>query len=84
MEVFKKNPGVNAEIHGHTCWIGSDAYNQGLSARRATAVINYLVSKGLDQNRFSMVGFGETKPIASNETRDGREMNRRVEVLFTK
>ena len=84
VEVFKKNSDLKAEIHGHTCWIGSDTYNMGLSARRATAVINYLVSQGLDQNRFTMIGYGETKPIASNETREGREMNRRVEVLFTK
>jgi len=84
VDVFKKNRALNAEIHGHTCWIGTDAYNQGLSERRATAVVNYLVSKGIASDRLSMIGFGETKPAASNETQKGREMNRRVEVLFTK
>ncbi|MDH3391546.1 MAG: OmpA family protein [Desulfobulbaceae bacterium] len=84
VEVFNKYPDLNAEIHGHTCWIGTDAYNQGLSERRAKAVVNYLVSQGIDQNRLSRMGFGETKPIASNKTQKGRETNRRVEVLFTK
>ena len=84
VQVFKKNPDLNAEIHGHTCWIGTDAYNQGLSERRATAVMEYLVSQGIVQSRLTMIGFGETKPTVSNETQEGREQNRRVEVLFTK
>jgi OOP family OmpA-OmpF porin len=84
VQVFKKNPELKAEIHGHTCWIGTEAYNQGLSERRATAVVNYLVSQGVAADRLTMKGYGETRPIASNETREGREQNRRVEVLFTK
>ena len=84
VEVFNKYPDLNAEIHGHTCWIGTDAYNQGLSERRAKAVVDHLVSQGIDQNRLSRIGFGETKPIASNKTQKGRETNRRVEILFTK
>ena len=83
-QVIKKNSDLNAEIHGHTCWLGTDAYNQGLSERRATAVMEYLVSQGIAQNRLTMIGFGETKPIASNNTQKGRETNRRVEILFTK
>ncbi len=83
VDVFEKNRELKAEIHGHTCWIGTEEYNQGLSERRATAVIDYLVSQGVDRSRLTMVGFGETKPAASNETQKGREMNRRVEVLFT-
>ena len=83
VEVFKKTPDLKAEIHGHTCWMGTEAYNQGLSERRATAVINYLVSKGIAKERLSMKGFGETKPATSNETKEGREYNRRVEILFT-
>ena len=78
------NLDLNVEIHGHTCSIGTDAYNQGLSERRAAAVVNYLVSQGVAQNRLTRIGFGETKPTASNKTRKGRETNRRVEVLFTK
>jgi outer membrane protein OmpA-like peptidoglycan-associated protein len=84
VQVFKKNRDPNAEIHGHTCWIGTDAYNQGLSERRATAVMEYLISQGIAQSRLSMIGFGETKPTVSNETQEGRETNRRVEILFTK
>jgi outer membrane protein OmpA-like peptidoglycan-associated protein len=84
VEVFKKNPGLKAEIHGHTCWIGTEAYNQNLSRRRATAVVNYLVTQGIAKSRLTMKGFGETRPAANNKTREGRELNRRVEVQFTK
>jgi outer membrane protein OmpA-like peptidoglycan-associated protein len=84
VDVFKKHPELKAEIHGHTCWIGTNEYNQNLSERRASAVVNYLVSQGIDKSRLTRKGFGETKPAASNETQKGREMNRRVEVLFTK
>jgi outer membrane protein OmpA-like peptidoglycan-associated protein len=80
--IFEKNPDLKAEIHGHACWIGTETYNQTLSEQRATAVINYLVDKGIDRSRFTMKGFGETKPTASNETQEGREKNRRVEILF--
>ena len=82
--VFKKHPALKAEIHGHTCWIGTDAYNQGLSERRAAAVIKYLASQGVAQQRLRGIGFGESKPAASNDTRKGREFNRRVEILFKK
>ena len=84
VEVFKKHPELKAEIHGHTCWIGTDAYNQNLSERRASAVVNYLVSHGVEKSRLSSKGFGESRPAESNKTRKGRERNRRVEVLFTK
>jgi outer membrane protein OmpA-like peptidoglycan-associated protein len=84
VNVLKKHPDLKAQIHGHTCWIGTEAYNQQLSERRAKAVVNYLVNKGVAPNRLSMKGFGETRPAASNDTKKGRELNRRVEVLFTK
>jgi len=84
VEVFTKHPELKAEIHGHTCWLGTEEYNQGLSERRATAVVNYLVSQGIAGNRLTIKGYGESKPAKSNETREGREFNRRVEVLFTK
>ena len=84
VEFFKKNPEVIAEIHGHTCWLGSEKYNQKLSENRAKAVVNYLVDKGIAKSRLSMKGFGESMPAASNDTESGREMNRRVEVLLTK
>lgn len=68
------------EASGHTCNIGTEAYNQKLSERRAASVKAYLVKKGVAAQRIVTVGYGETRPIADNNTREGREQNRRVEV----
>ncbi|GAA5236491.1 OmpA family protein [Verticiella sediminum] len=65
---------------GHTDSIGTDAYNQGLSERRANAVKQYLVGRGIDPNRIYTEGKGESQPVASNATREGRAQNRRVEL----
>ncbi len=65
---------------GHTDWIGTDAYNQKLSERRANAVKAYLVSKGVPAEKIFTEGKGKKQPIASNKTREGRAKNRRVEV----
>jgi OOP family OmpA-OmpF porin len=73
--------GSAVAIEGHTDWIGTDAYNQGLSERRANAVMNYLVDHGVAASRLSTTGYGESRPIASNQTREGRALNRRVELL---
>jgi outer membrane protein OmpA-like peptidoglycan-associated protein len=70
-------------IEGHTDSTGEDAYNLKLSQARAAAVLGYLVSHGIDSHRLSATGFGEEKPIASNDDEDGREANRRVEFLIT-
>ncbi len=75
--------GINLEVViaiGHTDSIGSDAYNQKLSVRRAESVKAYLVSKGVEPNRIYTEGKGEKQPVASNKTRDGRQKNRRVEI----
>lgn len=65
---------------GHTDSVGADAYNQGLSERRANAVKQYLVSQGIDANRVYAEGKGEKEPVATNKTREGRAQNRRVEI----
>src|SRR5690606_35227248 len=65
---------------GHTDSIGTEEYNQGLSERRAASVKNYLVSKGIAADRIYTEGKGETSPVASNATREGRAQNRRVEI----
>lgn len=70
------------KIEGHTDSIASEAYNTSLSVRRAEAVANYLVSKGLDEARIDTVGFGETRPISSNDTEEGRSLNRRADILL--
>ncbi len=70
------------QVEGHTDSIGSDAYNQDLSERRARTVRDYLVSRGVAGSRITSAGFGESRPIASNDNPDGRFLNRRVEVRF--
>jgi OOP family OmpA-OmpF porin len=71
-------PELNVEVQGHTDSIGTDSYNLGLSQRRADAVRAYLTSRGLSAGVLTARGFGKTKPIASNETAEGRAQNRRV------
>ena len=68
------------DVYGHTDSTGSADYNLGLSQRRALSVANYLGAQGVDQRRFSILGLGDTQPIASNATPDGRAANRRVEI----
>lgn len=68
------------DIYGHTDSTGSDAYNQDLSERRASSVANYLESRGVQSARIGTRGFGETQPIAPNDTEEGRAANRRVEI----
>jgi OOP family OmpA-OmpF porin len=65
---------------GHTDSIGTDAYNQRLSVRRAEAVKAFLVSKGIERNRVYTEGKGEKQPVADNRTKEGRAKNRRVEI----
>lgn len=73
------NPDVQIEISGHTDNVGSEQYNQDLSLKRAQAVKNWLVQKGIASNRMKTVGKGENEPVASNETDAGRAENRRIE-----
>lgn len=78
--MMSQNPGMEIEISGHTDNIGSKTYNKNLSQLRANAVKDYLVKKGIDARRIKSVGYGEEKPLASNDDeKEGRELNRRVE-----
>ena len=71
------------EVVGHTDEIASEAYNLGLSKRRAAAVKDWLVKNGVDAKRINAKGMGKTQPVASNKTEEGRAQNRRVEVRYT-
>jgi OOP family OmpA-OmpF porin len=73
-------PSRSVSVEGHTDAVGTDAYNQGLSERRANSVLDYLAGKGVSSSRLSAKGFGESSPIATNETGEGRALNRRVEL----
>ena len=77
---LKANPSIRVLIEGHTDSIGSDAYNQRLSERRAMAVADYMESEGIEASRITTKGWGKTKPVASNKTKEGRAQNRRVEI----
>lgn len=77
--ILKRRTDVKVVIEGHTCWIGTEAYNQALSERRAKSVRDYLKSKKVSVDQLTMVGYGESRPTADNRTREGRRMNRRVE-----
>jgi OOP family OmpA-OmpF porin len=82
-DLASKVRGINLEVViaiGHTDAIGSDAYNQKLSVRRAESVKAYLVSKGIEANRVYTEGKGKKQPVADNKTREGRAKNRRVEI----
>ncbi len=78
--VFEMNPGLKVEVQGNTDNIGTAKYNMGLSLRRANAVLNYLVNKGVDRSRLMARGFGFSRPVATNDTAEGRAFNRRVEL----
>jgi OOP family OmpA-OmpF porin len=77
--ILQDNPDVRVRVEGHTDSTGPEKYNMDLSYRRAESVKNYLVGKGIDANRLSVVGYGESKPLVSNKTSAGRAVNRRVE-----
>lgn len=81
VDVLSRNPNVRVELDGHTDSVGSDAYNQKLSERRAQIVYDYLTSHGVSSSQISGVkGFGESNPIDTNDTKEGRARNRRTEL----
>jgi outer membrane protein OmpA-like peptidoglycan-associated protein len=81
-ELLQQNPTLKIQINGHTDNVGSDADNLKLSEQRAKAVYDYLVQNGIAATRLLYKGYGETKPIASNATPEGRQQNRRTEFVM--
>jgi outer membrane protein OmpA-like peptidoglycan-associated protein len=82
LQVLKSNSKMKIEISGHTDAVGADNDNMTLSNNRANAVMNYLLEKGIAKNRLSAKGYGETKFIATNDTEEGKQLNRRVEFVI--
>ena len=80
-KTLKDNPTIHVEVGGHTDSIGSDAYNQKLSERRAQTVADELGRDGISASRLTVRGYGERKPVADNKTEAGRARNRRVELV---
>jgi outer membrane protein OmpA-like peptidoglycan-associated protein len=76
-------PGLTLEVDGYTDNVGSDEFNQTLSEERAGAVRDYLVSQGVPDSSITTQGFGKTNPVATNDTSEGRQENRRVELVVT-
>jgi OOP family OmpA-OmpF porin len=84
VKILKKNPAIKVEVDGHTDNVGPAAYNVNLSERRANSVMKYFVDNGVEAERLTVKGFGLTKPAASNDTKEGRAKNRRVELTPVK
>jgi outer membrane protein OmpA-like peptidoglycan-associated protein len=78
--ILNKYPDTNILVTGHTDWDGTEEYNQALSERRAKAVSDYTEMQGVTSSRFSVIGLGENEPVASNDSPEGKRMNRRVEI----
>jgi outer membrane protein OmpA-like peptidoglycan-associated protein len=81
--ILLAHPGLMLEVEGHTDSVGTDDYNQSLSERRAESVKSYLIQQGIDRSSITSRGFGESQPVASNDTADGRQRNRRVELVVS-
>ena len=81
---MRDNPKLVIDVMGHTDALGDDAYNLELSRRRAESVVNFLLENKISKTRLRSHGEGESKPIASNETDEGRAQNRRVEFIVVK
>ena len=79
-KILNEDPAAAFNLSGHTCNLGTDAYNQKLSERRAASVKNWLVSNGIAASRLDTAGYGESQPKYDNKTEEGRKLNRRVEI----
>jgi outer membrane protein OmpA-like peptidoglycan-associated protein len=80
ISILNEYPNANFTIEGHTDSIGSETTNQKLSESRAQAVLEFLIKGGISPSRLTAIGYGESKPIATNMYKDGRQQNRRVEI----
>lgn len=83
LQLMNDNPTIKVQINGHTDNTGTEAHNNQLSLDRAKSVADYLISKGIDAKRLTWKGFGSTKPIADNNTEEGKALNRRTEFVIT-
>ncbi|QDG78613.1 OmpA family protein [Labrenzia sp. PHM005] len=81
VDIIARCPGLIIEVGGHTDSVGSASGNQRLSERRAAAVSQYLIAQNIERNRIKTVGYGETRPVASNTTAEGKRRNRRIEFV---
>ncbi len=84
VNLLRAHPGMAIEIAGHTDSLGSESYNRELSQRRVNTVASYLIRKGIADSRLSFVGYGSSRPIDTNASREGRRRNRRVEFMIRK
>jgi len=83
-QVILSYPKRPVRVEGHTDSIASDAYNQTLSEKRAASVVDWLAAHGVERSVLTATGFGETRPVAGNDSAQGRQLNRRVEVVITR
>jgi OOP family OmpA-OmpF porin len=81
VRIMSENPGIKVNIEGHTDSVGADEYNMRLSDRRAQAVESFMVTKGVAADRLTPKGYGESRPVATNDTAAGRAQNRRVDLI---
>lgn len=80
VDYLREFPEVSVTIAGHTCWLGTEAHNQVLSEQRAQAVAEFITSQGIEADRLVIEAYGERQPVATNQTDEGRQRNRRVEI----
>jgi outer membrane protein OmpA-like peptidoglycan-associated protein len=80
--ILNKYPDTNILVTGHTDFDGTEQYNQSLSEGRAKSVSGYIMSRGINSHRLSVIGLGEGEPVATNETTEGKKLNRRVEIAI--
>ncbi|MBK9334158.1 MAG: OmpA family protein [Ignavibacteria bacterium] len=84
VKLLNENPNIEIELSGHTDNVGSDEYNNNLSLNRASSVAEYIIMKGVNTQRIISKGFGKQSPVASNDSEEGRQLNRRVEFTILK